>query len=369
MKIQISKLINIDYLKGFIIDPIYFIRISFKKKQKTNSKKTLIINNGLIGDFLVSIPAIRSYIITNKVNVDLIVSPLVKDISKRIKGIDNVYVVKSIHKRKTELGLKNDNQQLGDYNKIFIIRLSSQTYKLIKNIKISKIYNPLKVYISFALNLISSEFGQKTLQLREFYFKLLEEKLMNLKFEDIFDFNEKDYINIKKKFNFFDSNQKIIIIHTRGSWWSNIWSNDKWITLLKKINKKKNYNLVFIGATEEEADYNYISSKLNFKTYSLINKISFLELMLIMRLSDYFIGIDSGPRNLAHLTELPSITLFGAGPHNIYPFNKDDIYIDKSGGKGIMERLFYKKNGTGFIHRIEADEVYKAFKKLIKRKK
>jgi ADP-heptose:LPS heptosyltransferase len=62
--------------------------------------------------------------------------------------------------------------------------------------------------------------------------------------------------------------------------------------------------------------------------------------MLVLRECDYFIGVDSGPRNLAHVADLPSVTLLGPAPHMFAPSNPRDIVIDHSGGRKVYDRIF-----------------------------
>jgi len=101
---------------------------------------------------------------------------------------------------------------------------------------------------------------------------------------------------------------------------------------------------------------------LDFEIYSIIGEIDLRDLLVVMRKSSYFIGIDSGPANIAHLCNLRSISIMGAGPHMYLPYNKLDIVIDKSHGAGLYQRFFRKKRG--FIDKITTDEVFSAFEKL-----
>jgi ADP-heptose:LPS heptosyltransferase len=157
---------------------------------------------------------------------------------------------------------------------------------------------------------------------------------------------------------------KKIIIHTGSVWKMRLWENKKWISLLKKINKLGKFNFIFIGSTDiEKKSFEYIQKNLDFKIFSLINKLDLKETLLLMRMSDYFIGIDSGPRNMAHLADLRSISLLSTGLNNFMPSNKKDIVINKS--DAIFTSIFYypKKN---YMQEITTEEVLEAFKKLSK---
>ena len=195
-----------------------------------------------------------------------------------------------------------------------------------------------------------------------FIFYLLGGKPRKISFKEIFDLNDEDYNKIFSSQVFFKSNKKKIIIHTGASWPMMKWGNDRWVDVLKKINIMGEYDFVFIGVEKDNKDYNYISSLVDFKLYSLISKINVWELTTLFNSVNYFIGIDSGPGNIAHLVGLRSIIIYGPGPHTFMSDDENDIILDKSNGRGVYQRFFLKKNS--FIKKITANEVYEAFKKI-----
>lgn len=156
--------------------------------------------------------------------------------------------------------------------------------------------------------------------------------------------------------------EKTIVIHTGASWKMMQWEREKWISLLEKIHAYGLYKIVFVGAGNDETDYQYIASRLSFPVHSLIGRTDLLGLTLFLQSADYFIGIDSGPGNLAHLVNLRSIIIYGPGPHMYLSSHPEDIIMDKSNGRGFRQRFFLMKHG--FIHQIGADEVCTAFKTL-----
>jgi len=363
---------NFDYFK--IINELPLLLktnlIKTNKKIKLNEDRELIVNPAIIGDFIVSLPAISSYIKKEKekrkVKFDIIVSPLLEKLAKRIKGIENVYISKSIFSRKNESKKNKTNKINQKYSKIIILRISNETYSLIKSIQTKEIksvfLNTFKYSFHLGKNLL---FKKKPKQWREINFEFFNLKYEKISFEEIFNFKLNDYEKIKKM-PILKTKSKIILIHTGSTWWANIWKNENWIELLIKINKLDNFKFIFIGGGNiEKTHFNYIQKKLDFKIYSLIERIDICSLLLLMRISNFFIGIDSGPRNMANLANLKSINIFGPGPHMFMPENPKDIIIDKSKGKGLYERFFYKKSG-GYIDKIKPKEIYLNFKKMIK---
>jgi ADP-heptose:LPS heptosyltransferase len=361
--------INWDYVKAFK-EPYLILKVSSLEEDKSlrNLKRVLIVNAGLVGDFMTSVPAIRTFIKNNKnLTVDLVVNPLVKSLAEKIKGVRNVFVAESYASRDAEK-ISMTNQKLDSYGQVRIMMIGDNSYNLIKNIRAGKINSSLAKFFKYQYYLVKNGLlNRKPVQKKEIYPDLLDEKMVDVKFEDMFDFDKEDYEKIKK-LDMMKTKDKIVIIHTSPPWIMRKWNNAGWIELIKKINGFGKYRFIFVGAKNGEADFREISSKLDFKIYSLINKIGFSELIRIFRVSDYFIGVDSGPRNMAHLADLRSITLFGSAASGAIhmPFSKKDIVIDKSNGGGLLEVFFYKKNR--FINRITPDEVFEAFKRLASKK-
>lgn len=365
-----KRKINFEYLNIIKEIPLFFKleRIKLKKPlKKTN--RILIVNTCLIGEFVASLPAVRNFIKNNSnCPIDIIVSPSQKTLAEKIRGIRNVYVCESIYNRKSEKITDSKTIILGEYEKIIVLRISKDSYNLIKNIRTNLIKTSFNFYISYGLHLFKNlVFKKNPKQWWELNFEMLNEKMVNVDFDSIFQFDFNDYKKINE-LKELKGKKRIIFIHTGTNWPMKRWPNEKWIELLKKINKYGKFKLVFIGGgKEDQKNYNFISSKLNFSTFSLINKIDIKEMIIIMRIlrkEHYFIGIDSGPKNMAHLADIRSISIMGPGPHMYMPYHEKDIVIDKSKGRGLYQMFFVKK--IGFIHKIEVDEVYNAFKQLIK---
>jgi ADP-heptose:LPS heptosyltransferase len=355
--------INYDYLKIFSEIPFLLKLAIIRNKPVKEIKRVLIVNTCLIGDFIVSTPAIREFIKKNKVKADLMVSPPVQKIAERIKGVGKVFAIKSVYNRDLEKSFKEKEENFEEYDLILIMRISEGAYKQIKRIKFKKIKTYSKQYFSFGFHLIKKIFLKAPIkQWREINFEIIGQKDNNLPFKEIFGIKIKDYRLIEK---LKLGKEKKIIIHTGSGWKIKFLGNSKWIEVIKRINATGKFKFIFVGATQDEKkDFESISKKLNFEVYSLIGKIDLLTLLLLMKKSDYFIGVDSGPRNMAHIVDLPSICLLGPGPKNFMPLNKRDIVIDKS--NCICTNLFCYRRKT-CMQQISTEEIIEGFKKLSKK--
>ena len=330
--------------------------IVIRKEKKGDYKdRILIVNPCLVGEFTASIPAIVDFIQRNNgKKIDIVVSAPLKVLAEKIIDVNNVYVAQSVFKRSSEV-LNDQRQVLLGYEKIILLRASHGVYNFLKKVSAQNVKTGACIYARYAFHLLSSIILRRTpKQWRTVNFEMLGGAPREIPFDEMFELSIENRKNGKK-----------IIIHTGSSWPMMYWEKENWIELLKKINALENFEFIFIGAGKDIDDYNYISANLKFKTHSVISQMNLLELVLLMRTVDYFIGVDSGPANMAHLANLRSIVIFGPGPHMYIPSDPNDIMIDKSNGRGLYQRFFLKKKG--FIQMISVEEVFQAFIKLYRK--
>src|SRR3974377_1356651 len=81
------------------------LRLQTLKPRTVPAPRTaLIVNCCLIGDFVVSLPAITDFIKEHpNVQIDLLISPNVVPLARRLRGIRQVYAAGTVFKRDTEL--------------------------------------------------------------------------------------------------------------------------------------------------------------------------------------------------------------------------------------------------------------------------
>lgn len=358
------KKINKEYLKLGNEIPL-FVRLFFMKKKKAahGSGKILIVDTCLIGDFMASLPALNDFIKRNKgKTVDLVVSPPLRALAEKITGVRAVFVARSVYAREREKHAHTE-QQFDEYEKIIVLRISRDAYEIIKNVRADAIETGIVMFLKYGIHLFANIVMRRTpRQWREINAEMLGGKYSDVPFDALFAFTPEDYERVKKK-SAINGDKKKIIVHTSSPWPMKCWDNDKWIAVLKKIHALDGYTFIFVGGNDDAADYEYISSQLDFPVTSLIGQIDLADLMCVLRLSDHCIGIDSGPRNMAHVADVRSVTILGPGPHMFMPIHKNDMVVDKSNGRGLYQMFFHKKNS--FIRKIEVDDVYAAFMVMV----
>ena len=360
-----ARRVNLEYLNLYQEIPLFCVlalRNLFRKKPQGRTSRVLIVNTCLIGEFAASLPAIRDFIQRNPQDaVDLVVAPPLKELAERVRGVKNVYTAKSVYGRGTEK-VQSSVQEFGAYDAIFVMRMSAEVYRLLRTIPAASLHSGLKEYSKYALHLGESLLlRRRPKQWVELNFEMLGGTFRRVPFDEIFECTPNDYASVAK-LDVLQTVEKKVIIHTGASWPMKHWDTGKWAALFSKAQGLGAMRFIFVGGKEDEADYKAIASQLNFPVYSLIGQVTLPQLLLVMRRSEYFIGVDSGPKSMAYLADLRSVSIFGPGPHFYLPLDPRDIAIDKTRGGGVWQMFFYTRKG--FIHQITVDEVYDAFKKI-----
>ncbi len=361
-----KRKVNLDYLNLYQEIPLFCaieIGAIFNKKSLNKTGKVLIVNTCLIGEFAASVPAMSDFIKRNRgITVDLMVSPPIKSLAEKILGVNKVYIAKSLYGRHNER-IGEIEQTFTAYDEIFVMRVSRDAFRVIRKIKTNSLSTGLKQYSGYGIHLWWNVLTRKLpKQWIELNFEMLGGQMREVPFEEMFKFDEGDYADVTR-LEAMQTLEKKVIIHTGSGWVMKKWSTSKWVALISRMHALGNMRFIFVGSGEDADDYAEIASRLGFKTYSLIGEIDLLKLLFVLRKSDYFIGIDSGPMNMAHLADTRSLAILGPGPHFFMPWDSRDIALDKSHGRGLYQMFFYKE--CGFIDKITADEAFEAFKNKI----
>jgi ADP-heptose:LPS heptosyltransferase len=335
----------------------------FTKRTAGATGRILVVDTCIIGDFIATLPALRLFIQRADRDVDLIVAPQLRSIAESIIGVHAVYTARSIYKRTIETRSVHTTLPR-TYDLILVLRISSDAFQMLKGVHYASLISyDIYFFRYFAHIFWSVLFKRDVRQWREINFDIvgIREPARHVMFNEIFSVSDTD-INRIRALPEMSGTRKRVIIHTGSGWHIKLWDNDKWAETIRQIDKLGDFDFIFIGSGEMEAQsLAYIQQRLDVKVKSLVNKVDLKTTLLVMRLSDYFIGIDSGPRNMAHLADLRSITLHGPAPKNFLPTNKNDIVINKFTCR--CKSLFYFHR-TSALSTLSADEVVEGFKKL-----
>jgi ADP-heptose:LPS heptosyltransferase len=334
------------------------------RRNRGTGTKVLVVDTCIVGDFIGTLPALRAFIKSTDRQVDLVVSPLVTSIAESIRGVHSVYTARTIYNRSSER--RDERTALpGDYDTVLVLRISPEAYDMLDQIRCRTITTYEGPYLKYFAHLLWNIYRKKPVrQWREVNFEMarIEEPKSAPTFEEIFDI-DRAAIDRVKEFPELNGKRKRILIHTGSGWHIKLLANATWREAIRKINDLGNFDFIFIGGGNHEAkSFEEIQRNLGFRVYSLINAVDLRTTLLVMRLSDYFIGIDSGPRNMAHLADLRSVSILGPAPKNFMPLSSADVVIDKFDCR--CKSLFYFHHVSA-LEKLSADEIVNGFKNLL----
>jgi ADP-heptose:LPS heptosyltransferase len=327
------------------------------------SRRILVIDTCIIGDFIGTLPALRAFIAHAHQEVDLVVSPPLKPIAESVTGVHAVYTARSIYRRTNER--RSDHSDMpGEYGRVLVLRISHDAYEMLSRIRYAEIMLYDIQFIKYFAHIFWSTLRKKNVrQWRAVNFDIvgIEEPATPLAFDEIFTICPGEYDRVRALPE-MQARGKRIILHMGSGWRIKLWENAKWIEAIRRINAMGEFTFIVVGGGDTEAaSFAFIQRHLDFTLQSLINKTDLKTTLLAMRLSDYFIGIDSGPRNMAHLADLRSISLLGPAPKNFMPVNSADIVIDKFTCR--CKSLFYFHKVSA-LAALSPDEMVEAFTRL-----
>ncbi len=283
-----------------------------KHAQEDNIKRIVIFRFEHIGDYSISLPALRA--IREKypeAKIDLVVGPWNKDLANATSYIDNVIVFDNpLTKRHIGYkGLLKAALLEGDLRK-FISKINKNKYDLLISFSDRK-YN--KVFLKFFKTknkICGDKFPNTGIDDRQ--------RILNLmKKYDICNTFKRVTLNItkedKKVVDNLIGKNKIIAIHPFTPLSEKNWIHSNWIEVIEGLLKEdKSLKFFLIGSKKDKASLDWIRiNKLKDKVINGADKLSLVQLVYLIEKSELIIGCDSGPVHLAELTDTPIISLFG----------------------------------------------------------
>jgi ADP-heptose:LPS heptosyltransferase len=318
----------------------------------------LIVNCCLIGDFVLSLPAIVDFTKEHSAaQVDLLISPSVAPLARKLRGVRRVYAARSVFRRNTELD-DADESLAPAYDLVVVLRFSRPARQLLATTSYRAIRTYLVPFLKYGVHLAKQPIAHVK-QISQFNFEVFgkagkDER--HLCADDIFDFTDAPAVPARPG--------RTVVVHTGSGSRVYLWPLNKWIALLEDLNKAGNLSFVFVGGTEQEGQvFDELTHRLSFPIQSVIRRYDLLELLMLMRVSHLFVGVDSGPRHIAHLIDLPSVSLLGPGPKSFQPLNRNATVIDETECKRCV--TFYCPYTPSCVGKIEVETVASACRKSL----
>ena len=319
-------------------------------------EKILILRTEQLGDFIVTIPVfneIKKYypyteltIMLKKINYDL---------AKNLDIFDKIIIYEDPFTQRNVSIFKIIKNPKGIVNTIkHFLWLRDNKYDLAIDFSGRK-YNKIRFkLIKAKKKILANPKDIRKLDERERVFKVVRELGLSYpkhpKFLNLDKDAEKKVDFIMKKYKLED--KKIVSVHPLTPLKEKNWPLEKFKELFTILDKK---NIVFLllGTKEEYRETNqYIKNCENI--INLMSKLSLFETYEIIKRSDIFLGLDSGPLHMAKYTDTPLIAIFG---------NENLEYI-RWGPKRKIDKGFEKNN----LNELEASNIAKEIIKKIKEK-
>jgi len=121
-----------------------------------------------------------------------------------------------------------------------------------------------------------------------------------------------------------------ILVHIGGGWQYKRWPASNWITLINRLTEKYKYPIKLVAGPAEKDLLKHITDALTSK--NIVSGIlpSLEELVVLIHGSSLFLGLDSGPMNIAVALNKSVIALFGPGDSATwYPYQASSAFIHK----------------------------------------
>jgi ADP-heptose:LPS heptosyltransferase len=268
-----------------------------------------------------------------------------------------VYVARTVFQRETELG-DFDERLAPFYDLVVVLRLSGPARRLLATTS----YRALRTYL---LPLLRYGFHLATRpvthvkQLTELNFEVFGNRgrdERHICVDDVLDLNDVPTVDCWPG--------RKVLVHTGSGSRLYLWPVGNWAALLKSLHESGETSFVFVGGTEhEQRTFDEISRSVPFPLHSVIRRYNLVEVLILMRESDLFVGVDSGPRHLAHLVDLPSVSLLGPGPKGFQPLNRNATVIDETECKRCY--TIYCPHAPNCIEKIQVETVARACRETL----
>ncbi len=311
-------------------------------------EKILIFRNEHIGDYGLSLPALRT-IRENypHAQIDIVVGPWNKELAEATPFVDNIIIY--------DCPLIKRHVSYFDFiNPLNIIKI----LKFLKKIRETH-YDILISFSNRKFNVIYTRFikSKQVFTGRKFGYEFGSERerlprimthygLRNIRLSADLNYSKKDKeivngIIQKNKL----SNKKIILIHPVTPLKEKNWSFSNWREFIG-LCLKKDPSITFglLGTSSQKNDLeSLISLETKKSVLNLAGKISIVQMILLIKKSDLIVGSDSGPVHLAEITNTPIAVLFG--PTNVQmwgPPTKQGIVIQEKDVASISPKKVFE---------------------------
>jgi len=366
---------------SYLLSPLFYLKIIFRKKKKGEPKKFLVIDTAKIGDMVSSTPVFRA-IKTRFPNnyLAVLVTSQVEGILENNPYIDEIILIDEFKGIKQSLKLikliKNKNFDwsfkltAGGWEDIIAFWAGIPNRVTAVSRHSGKISNLLSIFNNFrkeyTFNELKSRFNLNLLKIlgineskdkREAFYTQKE----LAKITEIFEKNgihERDFL--------------IGISVTAGNKFKE-WEPEKFSQLADRLIKELKAKILFLGSKEDQKTVAEVILEMEEKVVNLSGLISLKELPALINKLDLFISVDTGPLYIAAALDVLVVDI--NGPFNVreqmLPTTKAEIIENKIYCQPcshlVDAKHFCKEGHRECVKGITVDMVFQGIERLIKK--
>lgn len=158
--------------------------------------------------------------------------------------------------------------------------------------------------------------------------------------------------------------QKIVYANPAARWQSKFWLAPYWADLADRLHGR-GVPLIFCGSSHDIPYIDEIGEEMSSEAIVAAGQLSLTESVALMKRSNVYVGLDSGPMHIAAMTQTPVVALFGpTHPERVGPYGTRNEIIQAES----IDCLCCRKRVCSHMWCMKAitvDRVYRAVRSLM----
>jgi len=285
-----------------------------------NVKKIAVLRAGALGDLLVTLPALKAIRLTYpEAEIVLLGKPWHKKfVVPNRTPIDRVVVVP------IKKGIREENNEEEDATIIesFFKAMQKERFDIVINFQGNGVSaNPFikKLNARFTAGFTSENAERLDRDINYYYYQ--SEIIRFIEVAKLIGANTSDlepHVNVLKKDEDeisglieFLNDTPFVVLQPCAVGMRRIWTIENYAPLADEL-KKKNFEVVFTGSTEDKSVVENIIASMNYTAINTCGKISLGGLSALLSKAELVIGADTGPLHLARAVNTPTVGIYWA---------------------------------------------------------
>jgi heptosyltransferase I len=126
-------------------------------------------------------------------------------------------------------------------------------------------------------------------------------------------------------------NSRIVYANPAARWETKFWTAPAWAEFADAVKEKTGATVVFAGSSDDCNHIRSISERMKNEPVIAAGRLNLAEAVALLKMSDVYVGVDSGPMHIAAFTNTPVVALFGpTDPAKVGPYGKKHRVIRRT---------------------------------------